>query len=186
MDEVKNRDIDAISLQLNALVNPPIGSIRLLRSPIKFQEWDGTQFVDKVLAVAGGGTGASTPAGAASGLGLGSMAFQNSNAINVTGGRIESIYSYGQFTHTGPMYIVAQGGPGFQVNGVAGSYTSVIIGSPASGQSWGLRVVAGFSGEAALAVVNYEQNKTGFVIYGTMVCQFHHRVIIPVGPDLWA
>ena len=60
VDEVKARDVDAITLQKNPLVSPPVGAIKLLRAPIKFQEWDGAVFIDLVLSVAGGGTGSST------------------------------------------------------------------------------------------------------------------------------
>lgn len=43
------------------------------------------------LAIADGGTGASTAAGARANLGLGTMAQQNSNAINITGGTITGV-----------------------------------------------------------------------------------------------
>jgi len=59
VDEVKNRDIDSITLQVNALTNPPVSAVKLVRSPVKFQEWNGSAFVDLVLSVAGGGTGSS-------------------------------------------------------------------------------------------------------------------------------
>src|SRR6187431_2587008 len=85
VDEAKNRDIDAITLQKLPLIGAPTGAIKLVRTPVKFQEWDGAAFVDLVLSVAGGGTGSSTPAGAGAALGLGTMAYQNANAVAVTG-----------------------------------------------------------------------------------------------------
>ena len=53
-----------------------------------FEEWSGTAWVAKIIAIAGGGTGVTTPSGIISGLGLGAMAFQNSNAVAITGGSI--------------------------------------------------------------------------------------------------
>lgn len=43
------------------------------------------------LAIADGGTGASTPSGARTNLGLGSIATQNSNNVNITGGSISGV-----------------------------------------------------------------------------------------------
>lgn len=45
------------------------------------------------LPVASGGTGSGTQAGARTGLGLGTMAVQNSNGVNITGGTIIGSYS---------------------------------------------------------------------------------------------
>jgi hypothetical protein len=44
----------------------------------KFQERISGAWIDKVLSVAGGGTGATNIAGIGSSLGLGTMAYQNS------------------------------------------------------------------------------------------------------------
>lgn len=189
VDEVKNRDIDAITLQVNPLTNPPVSAIKLLRSPAKFQEWNGTAFVDIVLSVAGGGTGASTPAGAASGLGLGSMAFQNSNAINVTGGDLYNIRSHRRIDHDGVIAVAATAGDGggsaIYISGIPGAYTQYILGG-ASGLSYGLYVVAGFGGgDIAMAVVNRNQNRNGLVVDGAMVVTVPWRLGIPVGVDYW-
>jgi hypothetical protein len=85
---LKDRDIDAGTLFLNAPSNQPTGSIRYLRASNKFQEWDGAAWVDKVLAVAGGGTGGSSAASARSALGLGTMAVQDSSSVNISGGTL--------------------------------------------------------------------------------------------------
>jgi hypothetical protein len=50
------------------------------------------------LAIADGGTGASTDAGARSNLGLGSLAVQNSNAVSITGGSISNVSFTGSFS----------------------------------------------------------------------------------------
>ena len=90
LSELKARDVDSISL-IETPTNPPTGAIRYNRALNKFQEWNGTAWVDKVISIAGGGTGASDPAGIRSGLGLGSMALQNSNAVAITGGVISGL-----------------------------------------------------------------------------------------------
>jgi hypothetical protein len=188
VDEVKNRDIDAITLQKDALVNPPTGSIKLLRSPAKFQEWNGTAFVDVILSVAGGGTGSSTPGGAASALGLGSMAFQNSNAVSITGGNIANLSGAGRFDIAGLVAITAQsvgGGYGIYVQGFTGQYPGVFIGSPTA-PSYGVLIQAGITrSEVALAVTNYASNRQGIIVNGFMEVSLPWRLIIPVGADYW-
>lgn len=51
----------------------------------------GTLTLGGTLAVANGGTGSTTAAGARTGLGLGTMAIQNANAVAITGGTIDNI-----------------------------------------------------------------------------------------------
>lgn len=94
MDILKARDVDAISLA-ESPTNPPTGAMRWNRTDGKFQEWSGAAWVDRLISLAGGGTGASTAAGARTNLGLGSIATQNSNAINITGGTIAGLASLG-------------------------------------------------------------------------------------------
>jgi hypothetical protein len=89
--EAKDRDVDAGTMFLNPPTNQPVGSVRFNRTTKIFEEWSGTAWVALVIGIAGGGTGAGTSGGAVAGLGLGSMAFQNSNNVNITGGSILDI-----------------------------------------------------------------------------------------------
>jgi hypothetical protein len=93
LDELKARDLDAISLGLDTIVNPVTGMMRWNRADDKFQEYDGASWVDQVLSVAGGGTGSNTPSGAITALGLGTMAVQDANAVNIIGGTISGLSS---------------------------------------------------------------------------------------------
>lgn len=89
--ECKARDNDAATMFKDAPSNQPTGAIKLVRAPIKLQEWDGAAWQDKPIAVEGGGTGATTAANARTALGIGTMGVQNSNAIAVTGGTISGL-----------------------------------------------------------------------------------------------
>lgn len=215
VDEVKARDVDAITLQKNPLVSPPVGSIKLLRSPIKFQEWDGAAFIDLVLSVAGGGTGSSTPAGAIANLGLGTMAFQNSNAVAITGGSIagaslasgavnftggtlagitstglttNNTQSGGTFNHTGQTFYItpSTGVYALWVDGASSQYT-IIARSAVGSPAHGMALQAGsVVSDVTLAVANRAVNRYSMQITGDQVVNFLYRVVLPVGADLWA
>lgn len=100
VSEAKARDVDAATLFLSAPSNQPTGAIKLVRAPIKFQEWDGAAWNDKLLDVTGGGTGAATASGARTVLGIGTMGVQNSNTVAITGGTLSGI---SQFDLAGPI-----------------------------------------------------------------------------------
>lgn len=79
---------DAGSLMVEEPTNPLDGLVKLVRDPVKFQERSSGAWIDRILSVAGGGTGASTPGDARTGLGLGTMAIQNADAVAITGGTL--------------------------------------------------------------------------------------------------
>jgi hypothetical protein len=88
-----SKDADTATLFTNPPSNQPVGAIRYVRASNKFQEWDGAAWVDKVISIAGGGTGANTPAGIITSLGLGTMSTQNAVAVAITGGTAIGITS---------------------------------------------------------------------------------------------
>lgn len=91
VNEGKDRDIDAVTLNLNPGSNIPSGAIKYDRAASKFQEWSGAAWSDLVLSVAGGGTGSATAAGARTNLGLGSISTQTASAVAITGGAISGL-----------------------------------------------------------------------------------------------
>jgi hypothetical protein len=94
LTEVKARDDDAATMFTSAPTNPPTGAMKYVRASNSFEEWSGAAWVAKTLSVVGGGTGATTAAGARTNLGLGTMATQNNNAVSITGGTLAGISSF--------------------------------------------------------------------------------------------
>src|SRR5262245_33636214 len=88
VDEARARDVDAAQLFSTDPTSPVAGFIRYNRVGNKFQEWSGSAWVDKILSLAGGGTGGTDAGSAIAALGLGTMALQNSNAVAITGGNL--------------------------------------------------------------------------------------------------
>jgi len=187
VDEVKNRDIDAITLTRVAITGPPLGSIKLLRAPVAFQEYDGSVYTTLLLSLDGGGTGAGTPVAARTNLGLGTMATQNSNAVAITGGNIGSVTMSGNIVYNGGAFRMNAGGAqeALTLQGVATKYALYVAGGPAP--SFGVVIRAGTSRtDVALAVENAVINRGSFYVWGDMVAQFMYRLVIPVGVDAYA
>ena len=91
----------------------------------------GTITLGGTLAVANGGTGSTTASGARTNLGLGTMATQNANAVNITGGTISGVTGVGS----------PSDGSQYQFNysdGSGGWTTAAVYYSPAG--SGGLRI----------------------------------------------
>lgn len=86
--EMKERDYDSVTMIAGSASNLPVGTVCWDRNLKHFAEWNGSIWIPIVVSISGGGTGASTPAGATGALGLGTMAFQNSNSVYITGGSI--------------------------------------------------------------------------------------------------
>ena len=81
---MKGRDVDASTMVV--MTNPPDNAKVWDTGDKTFKNFDNPAWTDLVLAVAGGGTGSTTAAGARTNLGLGTMAIQNAAAVAITGG----------------------------------------------------------------------------------------------------
>lgn len=139
---IVGRDIDALTLQKSAPSNLPDGAMAYDRATDLFKEWDlgGSAFVNKKLAVAGGGTGADNTSQARTNLGLGSMAVQDSTAVAITGGSISGI-TLNASVITAGVVAIARGGTGASLAlGTAGQVL----------QSNGAGVVFGADGSALI------------------------------------
>jgi hypothetical protein len=167
------KDVDAVTLISNTAIvsNLPVGAMRYDRTNDLFAEWNGTSFVTAPISIAGGGTGASSAAGARSALGLGTMATQDSNAVSITGGSISGI-SLDASTIGSGVIALARGG------------TSAALGLGAAGsvlQSNGSSVVFGTNG-AALTNLNASNITAGVVPIGNLP---PYPVIPYIPPQKW-
>lgn len=104
VSEAKERDVDSLTLAVVTPTNPPTGAIQFDRAAGKLKEYDGAIWVDKLIGLSGGGTGAATAAGARTALGLGTMATQGAGAVAITGGTLAGITA---FALTGNMTFTA-------------------------------------------------------------------------------
>lgn len=188
LGELRDRDVDALTLQLNALTNPPTGAIKLLRSPVKLQEWSGAAFVDKLLDITGGGTGAATAATARNNLGLGSIVTQNANAVVLTGGTIADVSMSGSISLVGTFSVtpIAASQNAVVITGKSQAQGLAVFSVGASGQNYGVFIQAGTtSADNALHV----RTNAGLEILmgrGDRSVLIPRALVIPVGADLWS
>lgn len=90
LTNLRDRDKDVAKMFSSEPTNPEESFMRYNRSLNKFQEYLSAVWTDKVISVAGGGTGGATATAARTNLGLGSMALQASTGVSITGGSISS------------------------------------------------------------------------------------------------
>ena len=181
VDEAKARDVDAITLTRTAITNPPVGSVKLLRTPIAFQEWTGAEYGTLVLSIDGGGTGGYNAPMARNNLGLGTMSLQNSNTVAITGGTLSGIAIHG-LVHYGVATYNGSGGNAIVINASAGSY-GLSIGAA----NHGIYIRAGATpADYAFICQNAVSSLNGLIIYGNMIVSIPTYLTIPLGPDRWA
>lgn len=154
LTELKDRDVDSGTLYVSSPTNPVTGAFRFNRSTLLFEEWDGAAWQVKTLAIAGGGTGATTASAARSALGLGTMATQNSNSVAISGGTIAGLASLGvSGTITGGLF----SGSGASLTNIPNSATtatnlntaSAIVARDGSGNFSAGTITATLNGNAA-------------------------------------
>ncbi len=122
LNQLKARDVDSLTLCLSTPSNVPVGAIKYDRTNNLFQEYDGAAFQNKLISIAGGGTGASTAAGARNNLGLGTLATQNNSAVAITGGSIIGVSLDASGIAAGVLAL-ARGGLGVSLGiGAAGTF----------------------------------------------------------------
>ena len=108
LNYLKLRDEDALTLVFVGATNLPEHAIRFDRNINLFQEWVNGVWSNKVISIAGGGTGASTPPQAIINLGLGSMATQSASNVNITGGILSGVTINDATYNRGNMYAMTE------------------------------------------------------------------------------
>jgi hypothetical protein len=91
LNYLRLRDEDAVTLNFNVATNIPEHALKYERNINVFQEWLVGVWVNKVLSMAGGGTGATNPNDIRLNLGLGSMALQHASSVAITGGTLNGV-----------------------------------------------------------------------------------------------
>lgn len=85
-DRLKTRDVDALTMGATAITNIPLNAVIYNRTTNTFQQWNGSAWVNLILAAAGGGTGSAAGFPA-----LGTMASQNANNVSISGGNVSGL-----------------------------------------------------------------------------------------------
>lgn len=149
--------------------------------------------MDRVLSPEAGGTGTTSLSNLSGQLGLGSMAFQNSNAVNVTGGQLSGVTSLntllgGNCTFNGTSFLIASstGNISLNVQGVIGQWTSMFVAPNQTNGSHGILITAGTTkNDNAFYVRNAASNKIGLMVRGDMGVFCSIGLVIPVGPGMF-
>ena len=102
-------------------------------------------FVSGIVAIANGGTGAATAAGARTNLGLGSIATQDANAISVTGGSLDGV-TIGGVTPASAAFTTAS----------ATSFTGALIGNADTATALAASQNFSASGDASASAVAFD------------------------------
>jgi len=93
LDYLAARDLDVAKMFVALPTNPVADMMRYDRTGNKFQEYLAGVWTDKLLSLAGGGTGANTAANARTNLGIGTLGVQDFNNVTITGGVISGLGS---------------------------------------------------------------------------------------------
>lgn len=140
LDHLKNRDLDAAKMFSALPTNPAANMFRYNRTDNVFEEYDGAAWQDKILALTGGGTGASSASGARTNLGLGTLATQNANGVAITGGTITGLAALttaGNVTFGGTLTVGSSGitltTPAGKIGGLTSSYFNDLNGGSITG-----------------------------------------------------
>ena len=181
---LKARDVDAFTMCIVAPTTPPTGAFRYVRASNKFQEYNGATWDDKVLAVAGGGTGGASASAARTALGIGTMGIQADSAVAITGGTITGVNLDASGFTTGTVAL-ARGGTGASLSlGASGTIlrstgatvefstvgtalTALNATQLTSGTVPLARLVAITTAEMASALVSQFTNDAGYVTSAT-------------------
>lgn len=91
LELIQNRLIDSATMFKDPPINPPSGTVRLNRQSNILEEWDGVNWVTRVVGLAGGGTGGVDAGQARANLGIGTLGTQNANTVAITGGSLSGI-----------------------------------------------------------------------------------------------
>lgn len=156
---LKSRDEDLAKMDMASTSGGPTGSKTWNDSDKKFQNWNGSSWVDLVIAVAGGGTGASTASGARTNLGLGTMATQADSSVSITGGTITGVNIAASAITSGTLAL-NRGGTGASLSLGAANYFLKVDGA-------GTAVEFGVNG-SALTTLNATNISSGNLAIGRM------------------
>jgi len=126
LNQLKLRDVDSYTMA-ELPTNPPVGAKRWNTSLSKFESWNGSAWVAMVIFIAGGGTGATDINGFLGNFGLGSMALQNSNAVNIIGGSITGLSNLGSSGNITALGVYVAGSASWTLTNSGGQLREVAI-----------------------------------------------------------